>query len=335
MPAISVVIPAYNAEKYIAGTLDSILAQSLGDWECVVVDDGSTDGTLAIVESYAARDGRFRHTTIPNSGSAKRPRDRAIEMATGEWICGIDADDHIDGDYLGKLHDMATATGADVVLSRMIGFDEKNPRIFTIPAEDFDTKRQLTGREAVALTLGRWRISTSGALIRRNIALQTVLRQDEKSWMNRDEYDSRSWLMASGKIVFTDAGYHYRRHPDSITTRISPRLFETVMTDNLLQKEIERRYGADSGEYGMILAHRFGTLRGLSVAYYSNRRQFSPLQEREIYQSLRDNYASIDRGRTAEISSPHRKLLLYGGFGLFMFVGRVRAILNRCKRALR
>lgn len=92
MPKVSVIIPAYNAEKFIGATLDSVIAQSFPDWEAVVVDDGSTDGTAAIVKDYAGRDSRIRYIHQENASQAMA-RNKGIENSTGEFIAFLDADD--------------------------------------------------------------------------------------------------------------------------------------------------------------------------------------------------------------------------------------------------
>jgi glycosyltransferase involved in cell wall biosynthesis len=89
---LSVVVTAYNAERWIAETLDSILAQSHRDFELLAVDDGSSDRTLDILQEYAARDERIRVLTHANTGMAASAN-RAVQEATGDWIVRIDADD--------------------------------------------------------------------------------------------------------------------------------------------------------------------------------------------------------------------------------------------------
>ena len=90
LPQISVVIPAFNAGKYISSCLESVLAQTFSDLEVVIVDDGSTDNTLEIISACA--DDRVRLYTQANSGSAAA-RNKGVQEARGEWIAFIDADD--------------------------------------------------------------------------------------------------------------------------------------------------------------------------------------------------------------------------------------------------
>lgn len=92
MCKFSVIIPVYNAEKYLRICLDSVLAQTFGDWECICVDDGSTDGSAAILDEYAAKDSRFRVIHKKNEGVCVA-RNVALGIAQGERISCLDADD--------------------------------------------------------------------------------------------------------------------------------------------------------------------------------------------------------------------------------------------------
>lgn len=89
---ISVIIPAYNAEKYIEETLDSVLSQTYQNWECIVVDDGSTDNSAELILSYCKIDSRFRYYKQKNAGPSKA-RNLGLENASGVFIQYLDADD--------------------------------------------------------------------------------------------------------------------------------------------------------------------------------------------------------------------------------------------------
>jgi len=88
---ISILIPCYNAERWIAGAIDSALAQTIPDKEVIVVDDGSTDGSVAIIRAYGDR---IRFETVPHAG-ANPARNRLLELARGEWVQYLDADDYL------------------------------------------------------------------------------------------------------------------------------------------------------------------------------------------------------------------------------------------------
>lgn len=119
---VSVVIPIYNAEKYIWDCLDSVLAQTLEDIEIICIDDGSTDSTSYILDLYAKQDSRIRIFTQENmyAGAA---RNRGIKEARGKYIFFLDADDFIDDDLLADAYLSAENTNADVVLFPIDFFD--------------------------------------------------------------------------------------------------------------------------------------------------------------------------------------------------------------------
>ena len=87
---IVVIMPAYNAERWIGESIDSVRAQTLTDWELIVVDDGSTDGTAQVVRGYA--DPRVRLVCEENSGGPARPRNIGIRNARGRYVSLLDAD---------------------------------------------------------------------------------------------------------------------------------------------------------------------------------------------------------------------------------------------------
>jgi len=98
-PKISVIIPAYNASRYISETLQSVVASNYSNWECIVVDDGSTDNTLEIAKLQTKDNHRFIILHQPNSGPSVA-RNLAISLSTGKYILPLDADDLISPDYM-------------------------------------------------------------------------------------------------------------------------------------------------------------------------------------------------------------------------------------------
>ncbi len=91
-PRVSVLMPVHNAERYVAEATESILAQSFADFEFLIIDDGSTDGSLAILQQYAARDPRIRLSSRPNTGYVTALNEM-LRVARGEFIARMDADD--------------------------------------------------------------------------------------------------------------------------------------------------------------------------------------------------------------------------------------------------
>ena len=99
----SVIVPVYNAAKYLRPCLDSVLNQTERDWECICVDDGSTDASGAILDEYAEKDARFKVVHQKNAG-VSAARNKALSMMRGEWITWLDADDMYAHDRLEVAH---------------------------------------------------------------------------------------------------------------------------------------------------------------------------------------------------------------------------------------
>ena len=90
---VSIITPSRNTEKYIARTMDSVLAQTYGEWEMIIVDDLSTDNSPSIIETYAQKDSRIKLIRSEQKSGASGSRNRAIEASQGQYIAFLDADD--------------------------------------------------------------------------------------------------------------------------------------------------------------------------------------------------------------------------------------------------
>lgn len=114
-PDVSVIVAVYNAESYIRRCLDSIVNQTFSNWECLLIDDGSTDGSGTICDEYARRDARFRviHKQNGGVGSARKC---GIDNACGVYTIHVDSDDWVEPDMLSSLHSYAAETEADMVI---------------------------------------------------------------------------------------------------------------------------------------------------------------------------------------------------------------------------
>lgn len=104
LPSISIIMPAYNCERFLPATLDSLLNQTVHDWECVIVDDGSQDGTAAVAAAYASRDARIQVIQQPNGGpSTARNRGFQECQPASKYVTFMDSDDVYLPDALSML----------------------------------------------------------------------------------------------------------------------------------------------------------------------------------------------------------------------------------------
>lgn len=127
-PQISVIIPVYNVEKYIAQTLDSLLWQTFKNFESICVDDGSTDKSVEILEAYRQKDKRIKIIHQPNSGVVVA-RNNGVAQATSELIYPLDGDDILHPDCLKKLYEVITTTTYRVVASEAYYFSKGGGRV--------------------------------------------------------------------------------------------------------------------------------------------------------------------------------------------------------------
>lgn len=127
---VSVVVPVYNAEKYLNQCIDSICKQTLQDIEILLVNDESTDGSLAILESYAKNDARVRVIQNVHTGDgAASARNAGLSVAQGEYLSFLDADDYFALDMLEKTYNRAMATNADVMMFDGVMFQSETGQL--------------------------------------------------------------------------------------------------------------------------------------------------------------------------------------------------------------
>ena len=124
MPSVSVIVPVYNSARYLSECLESICAQTLDDIEVICVDDGSTDDSMAILESFAARDSRV-HALHQDNAGAGVARNLGMRHATGEYLSFLDSDDVFEPTMLERMVGFARARDLDVCVCRCDTFDDE------------------------------------------------------------------------------------------------------------------------------------------------------------------------------------------------------------------
>ena len=133
IPTISILIPIYNAEKYLGRCLDSLQRQIWTDFEIVAVDDGSQDGSVRICEKYAQADHRIRLIRQTNRG-VSAARNTCLRESRGEYLTFVDSDDMLEPDALRRAWEAQQACQADLVIFNLVYVDEHN---HPLPAPDF------------------------------------------------------------------------------------------------------------------------------------------------------------------------------------------------------
>lgn len=271
-PMISIVMPAYNVEKYIGDAIKSVLGQTYDNWELIIVDDCSSDNTWFEIGKY--QDNRIiKVQRDSNSGSAYIPRHDAIKVAKGEWIVNLDADDYIEPDNLRVLLEQAIDNDIEICSPQMIIVDEKgNPCGTTIPTKDFDYKRVYSKKAAFNLTVPTWKISMNGALIKKELWEKAIRLYPKigKREINDDETLSRILLCEANGVSASMAKYYHRYNPTSVTKRFSLNSFGWINSNIDLKKFTKERFGENTKEYRSVIVYDYYCYKSMFTTIRKN-----------------------------------------------------------------
>lgn len=214
---VSIIIPCYNAQTYLAACLDAVLAQDMADFEVIAVDDGSRDGTADILRAYARRDARIR-PLFQENGGVSAARNLGLEHAAGEWVTFVDADDVIDADMLSC---MLAAAGEDVdmIVCAHRTFDAVGHETLVWPQTRWPRLRGEARRRAAAMRLieGDSVLNIMcGKLHRRALLEREGIRLREGVTIAEDALFNLEALERGCGIAYVHrAAYGYRMHAQS------------------------------------------------------------------------------------------------------------------------
>lgn len=209
MPVISVIVPVYQVEEYLERCVDSILAQSFHNFELILVDDGSPDGSGAICDTYASKDSRVRVIHKENGGLSDA-RNAGIEIAQGKYLTFIDSDDYVRPDMLKALIEAINKYNTDISVCGLMGTTgELLPESKCGWQARIETPEQYYTRNSSIAT------SACGKLYRKS-CFDNV--RYPKGKLHEDAFVTYQVLFPCGQIaVMDDAGYACYTNPDSIT----------------------------------------------------------------------------------------------------------------------
>ena len=209
-PKISVIVPVYNAQKYLERCLDSLQRQTYSNLEFILVDDGSSDNSLAICKQYAENDMRFRVLHQENAG-VSAARNAGLQAATGDWLGFVDSDDYIEPDMYEYLIGLATKYVSDIAQCGLFWDESFHTGIRDVPSCD----KSFALQEQIPLELWRYFSNSSN----NKIFLRETLPQsgfDNRFVIGEDLLFNLQALNVTERIVFgARAAYHYVQNIDS------------------------------------------------------------------------------------------------------------------------
>ena len=234
---ISVIIPVYNTERYLAACLDSVLSQSYRTIEVILIDDGSTDYSLRIAEGYAEKDDRVRVYSFENEGLAET-RNRGLSVATGEFVTFVDSDDMLMPDALEIMMGVIKKEEADIVEGGFI-----RGKIF----KNFNKKIKISTKifnhiEAIADVLYQNTLLPSawGKLYKRELFYNLLY---EKGILYEDLNIVYLLLERSKKTVWIDYPvYFYRETEGSILNTWKPQRLDVLKVTENIENYISLKY---------------------------------------------------------------------------------------------
>lgn len=214
---ISVIIPVYNVENYLKECLDSIVSQTLEEIEIICVDDGSTDGSAAILREYAGRDSRVRVLTQANAGQGTA-RNVAMDQAAGEYVYCMDADDRLEKTALAELWQQCREKALDVLYFSGRSFYEEPqlekefPWFSTAYQRKGDYPHVLSGRELFVRFLQEGDYYASPCLYLTRLAFLRERRiRFPEGIAHEDEFFALDVLMLAERAACVPAAYFHRR----------------------------------------------------------------------------------------------------------------------------
>lgn len=241
-PKVSIIVPIYNVEKYLARCFDSLLAQDLKEIEIIAINDGSKDSSWEIVKEYGSKDHRIKIINTPNRG-VSAARNEGIKVANGEYIGFVDPDDWVENDMYETMYNYAASKNIDIVMCSYVREFESHSKVkkFNLPNlilyENEEVKKKFMRRligpinEEIATPelLDAWGTVWS-KLYRREIIKDNRIRFIDLNKIGTNEdnlFNMEVFFNAKSFLFVNSPYYHYwRANSKSITTGFKPDLLD-------------------------------------------------------------------------------------------------------------
>lgn len=237
---ISIIVPVYNIEQHLKKCINSIISQTYPNFELLLVDDGSTDHSGSICNSFAIEDSRIKVIHKENGGLSDA-RNVAIPVARGNYILFIDGDDYIDQEYISYLYELQKKTSADIAVCEFNYVNENGTRI-NHPRND-GIEIVMDQRQSIyeLLSTKLYSNSASGKLYKRE--LFDNIRYPKGRLFEDIATTYRIFLKSNTVIFGAKALYYYVQHSDTISTStFSEKKLDAVEFVESMTKEIEANY---------------------------------------------------------------------------------------------
>lgn len=304
MAKVSILMPVYNAAKYINNTIDSVEKQTFNDWELIIMDDCSTDASYDISCARATKNPKIKvYKMGKNSGCSHIPRCHAESKSNGDYIVQLDADDYLESNYLEKLYTTMIDKHVDMVIPRIIHIDDNGTIYTKIPDDSFDFSKVISGKDALMQTIPDWKINGLGMFKRQlsNIAKNNYVVEDKL--INACEYLGRKRMFYSNSVAFSDAIYYFRNNPTSVTHVYTVRHLGFIETSRALRDMIGKEFGKDTIDYEKANYFLYRTIMEQLKLCTRFGNKLSPSDKQYALSIIKSNWNKIDSTALGELSA--------------------------------
>lgn len=229
-PIVTILIAVYNAEQYLSQCLDSLIAQSMTQWQAICIDDASTDSSLQILQQYQQKDSRIEIVSLTENHGQAYARNQGLKKAYGEYICFLDSDDWFAKDALQQAVD----TFEKYPLADSVLFDCRYVYLDRIEAYPMPQFNMMTGCEAFEKSL-TWQIH--GVYIVR-ASIHHKYPYDETARTYSDDNTTRLHYLASREVRTCKGVYYYRQHGQSVTHKPGPQQFDYILANQSMKQTL-------------------------------------------------------------------------------------------------
>lgn len=313
MSKISVVVPVYNCERYLNTCIDSILSQTFTDFELILVDDGSTDGSALLCDAYSDRDNRIKVIHKANGGGAGEARNVGLDSASSPFICFIDSDDWIKENMLEVLYEAQKENNSDVVLCGYRNIVSLDNREF-----NFDTSYKanyLRSKKAVRDFFVKYYPEGMvgypwNKLYRRELIINNDIRFPKMRRLEDGIFNTEFFSVAQSCVILPDVLYYYRAS-QQVEQRKLPKDFYSLMETFVLQfygKLKEWQYPKQAAQ-SMVIYFLNDFVCCLENVYMS-KDSYDRKRRRKILDSYHHNKLVVDMLRNDRNVKRYSKIIL-------------------------
>lgn len=296
----SIIVPIYNKESYVKECLESIMNQSFKDFECLMIDDGSTDSSSRICKEFSADDERFKYFYKENGGLVSA-RKYGAQQATGEYVINVDADDFIKNDFLTVINEEIERNIPDTVcfkytfyrnnekskadIGQAIGFFEGKQLNSVLKNYLFDNEKRYINSGSILFNI--W-----AKAVKRDLYIKCQEKVDNRITSGEDTVFTFVWCLFTKRVSCMDYdGYMYRQEESSIEHTFSMKYFsnlELVCTEMMrINNEL------DGGYQNNIHAYKFYRLERYIYLLAQNSKSYFEFMKK-FKQVIKDHSALFD-----------------------------------------